>query len=104
MQVVLCKMSDLPEGTKKRFELMGYDILAMHVGGTFYALDAYCTYKYADLGDAIVDAARGVLVCKDCNSSWELQTGQAKDPPATFPLQKYNVWEEGDELMLEFVY
>lgn len=104
MQVVLCKTSDLPDGAKKRFELMGYDILAMNIGGTFYALDAYCTYKYADLGDGFLDADRMVLVCKECNGSWDLATGQAKDPPATFPLTTYEIVPTGEDLVLTFTY
>jgi len=104
MQVVLCNVADVPEGTTKRFELMGYDILAIHLAGVYYALDSYCTFRYADLKDGHVDPDRKVLVCKDCSGSWDLATGQPKDPPVTFPLTVYEIVPTGDELVLTFTY
>jgi nitrite reductase/ring-hydroxylating ferredoxin subunit len=104
MDVVLCKTSELPEGTVKRFEIMGFDVLAMRLGGRFYGIDGWCTYRYADLKDGSVDAERMVLVCKDCNGSWDIPSGQPKDPPASFPLTVYEIAPTGEDLVLTFTY
>jgi len=104
MQVVLCKTADVSEGAFKRFELMGFDILAAKVRGQYYAIDGACTYRYADLSQGTLDPDRMVLVCKDCNGSWDLETGQPKDPPAEFPLTVYEVMATGDDLVLTFTY
>lgn len=104
MQVELCPPTDIPDGSMKRFELMGYDILAIHLGGRFFALDAWCTYRYADLQGARIDAARMVLVCPECQGSWDIETGQPKDSPVTFPLTTYPIEVAGDQLVLTFIY
>lgn len=104
MQVVLCKIADIPEGGMKHFELMGYDILAVHVGERFYGLDAACTFQWANLADGLVDRERMAVVCKDCKGTWDLETGQPKGPPAKFPLTVYDLSPIGDELVLTFTY
>jgi nitrite reductase/ring-hydroxylating ferredoxin subunit len=102
--VVLCKVVDLPDGTIRHFEIMGYDIAVANVGGTFYGLDAQCTYQWANLADGSVDKERMVLVCPSCKGAWNLKTGQPVDPPAKFPLTVYEVTTAGDDLILTFTY
>src|SRR5512136_687244 len=102
--VVLCKVAEMPEGSIRHFEIMGYDIAVANVAGTFYALDAMCTYQWADLTEGTVDGERMVLVCASCKGSWELKTGQPVDPPAKFPLTVYEVNAVGEDLILTFTY
>lgn len=102
--VVLCQVSELPEGTIRHFEIMGYDLAAVNVGGTLYGLDAMCTYKWANLAEGHVDKERMVLVCPDCKGSWDLKTGQPRDPPAKFPLTVYEIATVGDDVILTFTY
>lgn len=102
--VVLCKVQDIPDGGMKHFEIMGYDLAVVNLGGTFYGLDAACTYQWANLADGTVDRDRMVLVCKDCHGAWDLQTGKPVDPPAQFPLTVYEVQTVGDDVILTFTY
>lgn len=102
--VVLCKVAELPDGTIRHFEIMGYDIAVINVAGTFYGLDAMCTYQWANLAEGSVDRARMVLVCSSCKGSWELKSGHPVDPPAKFPLTVYEVLVAGDDLVLTFTY
>ncbi|MEK6986784.1 MAG: Rieske 2Fe-2S domain-containing protein [Candidatus Thermoplasmatota archaeon] len=102
--VVLCPVSEIPDGAVKHFEIMGYDIAAANVGGSFFALDAMCTYQWADLTEGHVDKERMVLVCSQCKGSWDLKTGQPKDPPAQFPLTVYEIAAVGEDLILTFTY
>lgn len=104
MQVTLCKTEDVPEGGLRRYELMGFDVLAVRLHGQFYAIDGACTYRYADLSQGRLDSERMVLVCKDCNGSWDVATGAPKDPPAEFPLTVYEIMTSGDDLVLTFTY
>ena len=104
MQVTLCQASEVPEGTMKHFELMGYDLLAVHLSGRYFVLDGACTVRFADLAQGRLDAEKMAIVCSDCGGSWELETGQPKDPPASFPLTTYSVEPSGDELTITFTY
>jgi nitrite reductase/ring-hydroxylating ferredoxin subunit len=103
MTVPLCKVVDLKEGEMRHFELMGFDLLLVRQSGEWFCVDHLCTYSGGALPDWKLNADR-TITCGVDGSAFSLETGEAVKPPATFPLQKYNVWEEADELMLEFVY
>ncbi len=102
--VVLCKIVEFPEGTLRHYEIMGYDIAVANIGGTFYGLDAACTYQWANLAEGSVDRERMVLICPSCKGSWDLKTGQPVDAPAKFPLTVYEVATAGDDVILTFTY
>ncbi len=102
--VSLCKVEEIPDGGTKHFEIMGYDILVVRLGDRFFCVDEACTYKWAMLTDGVVDPKALVIRCKDCNGSWDLQTGQPRDPPAKFPLTAYRIEAVGDDLIVTFTY
>src|SRR5713226_4030900 len=95
---------DVPDGGKKHFEIMGYDILVVRLGDRFFCVDAACTYKWAMLTDGLVDRDKLLITCKDCNGSWDLQTGQPKELPAKFPLTSYRIESVADDLIVTFTY
>jgi 3-phenylpropionate/trans-cinnamate dioxygenase ferredoxin subunit len=102
--VTLCKIEEIPDRGMKHFEIMGYDILVVRLGDRFFCVDAACTYKWAMLTDGRIDPVASVIICKDCSGSWDLQTGQPKDPPAKFPLTAYRAEAVGDDLIVTFTY
>lgn len=102
--MTLCKTDEVPDGGMKHFEIMGYDILVVHLGERFYCVDAACTFKWAMLQDGRIEADKLLIVCKDCNGSWDLQTGQPRDAPAKFPLTSYRADAVGDDLIVTFTY
>jgi len=104
MTVPLCRVDALKDGEMRHFELMGFDLLLVRLAGEWFCVDHLCTYSAAAKPDWQLDPAKRAVTCRTDGSAFSLETGEAVNPPATFPLQKYNVWEEGDELMLEFVY
>ena len=102
--VNLCKIDDVPDGGKQHFEIMGDDILVVRLGDRFFCVDAACTYKWAMLTDGLVDREKLLITCKDCNGSWDLQTGQPKELPAKFPLTAYRIESVADDLIVTFTY
>jgi len=102
--VALCKVDEIPDGAKKHFEIMGYDILVVRLKDRFFCVDAACTYKWAMLTDGSVDAEALAIRCKDCEGSWDLQSGQPRDGPAKFPLTVYRAEAVGDDLIVTFTY
>jgi len=102
--VTLCNVEDIPDGALKHFEIMGYDILIVRLGDRFFCVDEACTYKWAMLTDGRVDPDKLLIICKDCNGSWDLQTGQPHDPPAKFPLTVYRADTVAGELIVTFTY
>src|SRR2546422_9399161 len=93
--VNLCKIDDVPDGGKKHFEIMGYDILVVRLEDRFFCVDAACTYKWAILTDGLVDRDKLVITCKDCSGSLDLQTGHARGAPRKVPFTVLRHEEEG---------
>ena len=104
VDVPLCRVEELPDGTMRHFEHIGYDLLLANVGGSFYCVDAACTAGWADLTQGAIDRERGAVVCPDCGGVYSLQTGQPLGGPPKFPLQVYDVHVVGDEVVATFVY
>ena len=102
--VTLCKVEDIPDGGMKSFEIMGFDVIVVRLADRFYCVDAACTYKWAMLTDARVEPDKLLIVCKDCSGSWDLQSGQPRDPPAKFPLTAYRIETVGDDVIVTFTY
>ena len=102
--VTLGKADEIPDGGMKHFEIMGYDVLVVRIGERYFCVDAACTYKWAMLTDGRIDAEKGVIVCRDCNGSWDLETGQPRDAPAKFPLTAYHADAVAGDLVVTFTY
>ena len=93
------KVSDLAEGSIATVDLNGTHILLSKIGGEVSAVSGICTHEDTDLGLGFVIEDR--IVCPLHLSQFELKTGQAVNPPATEPLQSFNVKIEGDAVLVE---
>jgi nitrite reductase/ring-hydroxylating ferredoxin subunit len=93
------KISDLAEGSIATVDLNGAHILLSKIGGEVSAVSGICTHEDTDLGLGFVIEDR--IVCPLHLSQFELKTGQAVNPPATVPLQRFNVKIEGDAVLVE---
>jgi len=104
MTVPLCKAGDIRDGEMRHFELMGFDLMVVRLGEEWFAVDHLCTYSAGAKASWTLDREARTVTCGVDRSVFSLETGEPVKPPATFPLEKYNIWVEGDDLMLEFVY
>lgn len=93
------KFSDLAEGTISAVDLNGSHILLSKIGGEVSAVSGTCTHAETDLGQGFVLEDR--VVCPLHLSQFDLRTGQVINPPATVPLQRFNVKIEGDTIFVE---
>ena len=93
------KASDLSEGSISTVDLKGKHILLSRIGGEVSAVSGICTHQETDLGLGFVIEDR--IVCPLHLSQFELKTGQVINPPATVPLERFNVRAEGDMVLVE---
>lgn len=93
------KVSDLAEGSISAVDLKGTHILLAKVGGVVSAVSGTCTHEETDLGLGFVLEDR--VVCPLHLSQFDLKTGQVMNPPATVPLQRFNVKIEGETIFVE---
>ncbi|TLZ72595.1 MAG: Rieske 2Fe-2S domain-containing protein [Methanobacteriota archaeon] len=103
-EVPLCSVEELEEGGMKHIEHMGYDLLLVRLGGKFYALDDACTVSWAMLSEGGLDAAKNAVICPQCKSVFDLQSGKPLSGPAKFPLNVYETHVVGDEVIVNFTY
>jgi len=93
------KVSELAEGSISTVDLNGKHVLLSKVGGEVSAVSGICTHEETDLGLGFVIEDR--IVCPLHLSQFELKTGQVINPPATVPLERFNVRIEGDTILVE---
>ena len=93
------KVSDLAEGSISTVDLKGRHLLLSKIGGEVSAVSGVCTHQETDLGMGFVIEDR--IVCPLHLSQFELKSGNVINPPATVPLERFNVRTEGDTILVE---
>ena len=78
----------------------GTDIVLIHAAdGVMRAAQGICTHEYFELDKGFL--TDGTLTCALHLSRFDLETGEALDPPAELPLQMYPVAVEDGQVVLE---
>ena len=78
----------------------GTDILLIHTAdGVLRATQGICTHEYFELDKGFL--TDGSLTCALHLSRFDLETGEALDPPAELPLQMYPIAVEDGQIVLE---
>ena len=93
------KSSDLSEGSTATADLRGVHLLLAKIGGEVFALGGTCTHEESDLGLGVVLEDR--VVCPLHLSQFDLRTGAVMNPPATVPLERFNVKIDGGTIFVE---
>ncbi|MDA4127952.1 MAG: non-heme iron oxygenase ferredoxin subunit [Thaumarchaeota archaeon] len=92
-------LSQVPPGTIASFDVGGKHVLLANIEGGVYAVSGYCTHEETDLGNGFLIEDR--VVCPLHLSQFELKTGAVTNPPATVPLEKFNVKIEDETIFVE---
>ena len=93
--VPVAKLKDVKPGQIKTVRARGgYEVALTSVDGRIYAFDAYCPHQHWPLKWGAVE--RRTLVCGLHGWCFDLETGDAVDPPLADCLQVYPVKVEGD--------
>lgn len=93
-------LDEVPEGTMKMAWVDGTDqVLVVNVGGAIRAMQGICSHEYFELDKGFLTA--GSLTCALHLSRFDLETGEALDPPAEVPLAHYPVVVEAGRILIE---
>jgi 3-phenylpropionate/trans-cinnamate dioxygenase ferredoxin subunit len=98
-RVDVAAVDDVPEGTMLMVQVDGTQILLVHAGGRIRAMQGICTHEYFELDKGFL--TDGSLTCALHLSRFDLETGEALDPPAEVPLALYEVSVEDGRVILE---
>ena len=77
----------------------GTNILLINLDGTIRATQGVCSHEYFELDRGFLTG--DTLTCALHLSRFDLDTGEALDPPAELPLQTYPVVVEDDQISLD---
>ncbi|HUG47528.1 MAG TPA: non-heme iron oxygenase ferredoxin subunit [Candidatus Limnocylindria bacterium] len=98
-RVVVGALADLPEGTMQMVQVDGTDILVVNNGGGLYAMQGICSHEYFELDKGFLTGDS--ITCALHLSRFDLETGEALDPPAELPLATYPVVVEDGQIAIE---
>jgi 3-phenylpropionate/trans-cinnamate dioxygenase ferredoxin component len=95
--VAVASLAELPPGTKKVVEANGIEIVLCHTStDKVFAVQNLCSHAYEKL-----DCGRmrgGWLSCPVHGARFDLETGMPLNPPASMPIQTYEVRIDGDTI------
>lgn len=77
----------------------GTDILLVHLDGRIRAMQGICSHEYFELDKGFL--TRDSLTCALHLSRFDVESGEALDPPAELPLVTWPVSIEGDVIEVE---
>ncbi|HEU5204184.1 MAG TPA: Rieske 2Fe-2S domain-containing protein [Candidatus Limnocylindrales bacterium] len=99
-RVDLLGVDDVPDGTMQMAWVDGTDqVLVVNTGGTIRAMQGICSHEYFELDKGFL--TRDSLTCALHMSRFDLETGDALDPPAELPLLMYPVTVEDGRILID---
>jgi 3-phenylpropionate/trans-cinnamate dioxygenase ferredoxin subunit len=87
--VAVASLDDVAPGTMRMVQVDGTDILLINLDGTVHAVQGICSHEYFELDKGFLTGDS--LTCALHLSRFDLETGEALDPPAELPLARYPV-------------
>jgi 3-phenylpropionate/trans-cinnamate dioxygenase ferredoxin subunit len=100
-RIDLCALEDVPPGTMKLVEIEaeGELVLVVNLSGRLHATQGVCSHQYFELNQGFLTGDS--ITCALHLSRFDLETGEALDPPAELPLAVYPVTVEGGRILIE---
>jgi 3-phenylpropionate/trans-cinnamate dioxygenase ferredoxin subunit len=95
----VCAASEVEPDRINAFDVGPRRVLLFATPSGLKAFDGICTHETADLGLGFLTAGR--ITCPLHLSQFDIETGQALNPPAEEPLARYPVKEEGGRVFVE---
>ena len=94
--IAVAKLEDLPAGGKLVVEVNGTSIVLVNTNDKIFAVRNLCSHAYEALDCGRV--RNGWISCPVHGARFDLETGDPINPPATMPIDTYEVRIEGDTI------
>ncbi len=97
----LCGIDDVAKGSAERFLIGAHKICLVRFGDEFYAIGDTCSHAEVSLSEGELDEETLHIECWKHGSCFSLVTGIPDVLPATKPVPVYQVWVEGNDVMVK---
>lgn len=87
--IPVAKTADIPPGTTRLVEAHGHTVLLCNDSGTVYAVAPFCSHAHEPLACGRIKY--GWIACPAHGARFDLETGEAMNPPATAPIRTFAV-------------
>jgi 3-phenylpropionate/trans-cinnamate dioxygenase ferredoxin subunit len=92
--------SEVPEGEVKAFAVNGAEVAVARAQGGLYAFSDICTHRQCNLATGGELDGEFHIECECHGSMFDIRTGEVYNPPATEPLQTYEVREVDGQIQV----
>jgi 3-phenylpropionate/trans-cinnamate dioxygenase ferredoxin subunit len=92
-------LAELPPGEKKVVALGGKEIILCHTADTIFAIINRCSHAKEPLACGVIK--HGWIACPMHGARFDLETGEAINPPATQPIETFAVRVRGGMIEVE---
>ena len=100
MRIDLLAAAEVAPGEMKMAWIDGVEpVLVVNVGGEYRAFQGICSHEYFELDKGFLTG--GSLTCALHLSRFDLDSGEALDPPADQPIARYECVVEDGRVQLE---
>ncbi len=93
------KISEVPPGTAKVFEVGGREIAVCNVDGELYGVDDVCTHDEGSLDQGVLEGYE--IECPRHGARFDVRSGEVKALPAVLPIDTFGVRVEGDDIKID---
>ncbi len=97
----VCRVSDVPDGEARRFDVDGAPVCVVHVGDEWFAIGDTCSHAEYSLSEGDVWADEYEIECPKHGAMFSLHSGEPLTLPATRPVPVYPVHVEGDHVVVD---
>lgn len=97
--VKVARISDIPEGKLKGFEVGFNRFVIAHTADGFFALADECSHDSAPIADGRVRGSE--IMCTRHGARFDVKTGAVTAPPAIVPIDTFPLKVEGDDIYVE---
>lgn len=97
--VKVAKISEVPEGKVKVFEVKDEHLVLCKAQGAIYAMEDICSHDGGPLGEGDLDGC--AIICPRHGARFDVRTGAVLSFPAIVPIASYKVKIEGDDVLVE---
>ena len=97
--IKICDLSEIPNGSIKKFEINDEEITICNINNQIFAINDNCSHDEASLQEGFIDGYE--IECPVHGAKFDIRTGEVTCLPAVSPIKTYNIKINNGAIELE---